>query len=263
MDLWRGRCGPAGALLLFHGFDPWCYPNDDNGAWFSAVVKSHLNAGLRATHGQDFLTSRTTGKLVPYLQPSPPGVDPRGLLQDHGDASPGTARMTLALMHLVTFALLACHAARVWDPAKQDHLFAWVLAVVATAPVSAYFGKMPNHELPGLLFFLIGVLAQPVLQPGHAAGVPSGRGGAARRHAIGVRCFSRTIVPPPLALACKRYEYEMNVLAACPKMSVPLREVETETVCLDGNRSSHFNSVVDAVKIYSFLLRLSLTSHRR
>ena len=76
----------------------------------------------------------------------------------------------------------------------------------------------------------------------------------------GLRCFSRTIAPRLLALAGERYEYEMNVLAACPKLSVPLREVEIETVYLDGNRSSHFNPIVDSVKIYSLLLRLSLSS---
>jgi hypothetical protein len=41
---------------------------------------------------------------------------------------------------------------------------------------------------------------------------------------------------------------------------VPLREVEIETVYLDGNRSSHFNPVVDSVKIYSLLVRLSLSA---
>lgn len=75
----------------------------------------------------------------------------------------------------------------------------------------------------------------------------------------GLRCFSRAVAPRLLALAGERYEYEMNVLAACPKLSVPLREVEIETVYLDGNRSSHFNPVVDSVKIYLLLLRLSLS----
>jgi glycosyltransferase involved in cell wall biosynthesis len=76
----------------------------------------------------------------------------------------------------------------------------------------------------------------------------------------GLRCFSRTVAPRLLALAGERYEYEMNVLAACPKLSVPLREVEIETVYFEGNRSSHFNPVIDSVKIYSLLVRLSLSA---
>ena len=147
-------------LLLFHGFDPWRYPNDDNGAWFSAVAKSHLNAGLRATRGQDFFTSRKTGELVPYLHHPPlTGLILATSFRITGSESPGTARMTFALLHLVTFALVACLATQVWDSGKPRHLLAWVLAVVATVPMSAYYGKMPNHEVPGLLFFLLGVLA--------------------------------------------------------------------------------------------------------
>jgi hypothetical protein len=148
-----------GALLLFHGFDPWRYPNDDNGAWYSAVARSHLNAGLGATRGQDFFTARQTGELVPYLHHPPlPGLILAGAFYVTGSKSPGTARMTFALIHLVTFALVAYLATRVWDPEKQRPLFTWVVAVAATAPMSSYYGKMPNHEVPGLLFFLLGVL---------------------------------------------------------------------------------------------------------
>ena len=156
-----GACAALlGVLLLFHGFDPWRYPNDDNGAWFSAVAKSHLTAGLGATRGQDFFTSRNTGELVPYLHHPPlPGLILAAAFGMTGRASPGTARMTFALLHLATFALLAHLASQVWDPARKRHLFIWVLAVGATVPMSAYYGKMPNHEVPGLLFFLLGVVA--------------------------------------------------------------------------------------------------------
>ncbi len=159
------------ALLLFHGFDPWRYPNDDNGAWFSAVARSHLSAGLRATRGQDFFTSRQTGKLVPYLHHPPlPGLILAAAFAVTGSDSPGAARMTFALLHLLTFALVAHLAARVWDSEKQGRLFTWVVAVAAAVPMSAYYGKMPNHEVPGLLFFLLGVLAW-----GFRPGPPSAR----------------------------------------------------------------------------------------
>ncbi len=74
----------------------------------------------------------------------------------------------------------------------------------------------------------------------------------------GLRCFSRTLIPSLLALAGERYEYEMNVLGACPKLGVPLREIGIETVYFAGNPSSHFNPVADSAKIYALLLRLSL-----
>jgi glycosyltransferase involved in cell wall biosynthesis len=78
----------------------------------------------------------------------------------------------------------------------------------------------------------------------------------------GLRCFSRALVPRLLALPGERYEYEMNVLAACPSLSVQLREVEIESVYLEGNRSSHFNPVLDSVRIYALLLRLALSDLR-
>lgn len=149
-----------GVLMLFHGFDPWRYPNDDNGAWFSAVAKSHLIAGLGATRGQDFFTSRETGELVPYLHHPPlPGLILAAVFTVTGNESPGIARMAFALLHLATFALIAHLATLVWDPTRQGHLLTWVVAVAATAPMSAYYGKMPNHEVPGLLFFLLGIVA--------------------------------------------------------------------------------------------------------
>ncbi len=157
-----GGAGAAllGALLLFHGLDPWRYPNDDNGAWFSAVAKSHLTVGLGATRGQDFFTSRTTGELVPYLHHPPlPGLILAAAFSITGSTSPGTARMTFALLHLFIFALVAYLGALLWNPTRQGYLFTWVAAVVATVPMSAYYGKMPNHEVPGLLFWLLGIVA--------------------------------------------------------------------------------------------------------
>lgn len=148
------------ALLLFRAFDPWRYPNDDNGAWFSAVARSHLNAGLGATRGQDFFTARETGELVPYLHHPPlPGLMLAAVFKATGSDAPGTARLTFALLHLLTFALIARLALRLWNPAREGVLFSWVVAVAATAPMSSYYGKMPNHEVPGLLFFLLGVTA--------------------------------------------------------------------------------------------------------
>jgi glycosyltransferase involved in cell wall biosynthesis len=78
----------------------------------------------------------------------------------------------------------------------------------------------------------------------------------------GLRCFSRAVAAQLLALAGERYEYEMNVLAACPRLKVPLREVPVAAVYLDGNSSSHFNPVVDSIKIYALLLRTSLAARR-
>jgi hypothetical protein len=148
------------ALLLFRAGDPWRYPNDDNGAWYTAVARAHLGAGLAATRGQDFFLSRETGELVPYLHHPPlPGLILAAAFWATGSDSPRTARLTFALLHLATFALAALLVARVRAPDADPGLFAFALAALAAVPMSAYYGKMPNHEVPGLLFFVLGVLA--------------------------------------------------------------------------------------------------------
>lgn len=76
----------------------------------------------------------------------------------------------------------------------------------------------------------------------------------------GLRCFPRSAIPALLDLAGERYEYEMNVLAACPVIGLPLREVGIEAVYLEGNRSSHFHPLLDSMKIYFLLLRFTLSS---
>jgi glycosyltransferase involved in cell wall biosynthesis len=76
----------------------------------------------------------------------------------------------------------------------------------------------------------------------------------------GLRCFSRAAAPRLLELAGERYEFEMNVLAACPGLALPFREVGIETVYLDENRSSHFNPLLDSMRIYFLLLRFSASS---
>lgn len=191
----RGRALVAGALcggwlaalLLVRVSDPWRYPNDDNGAWFSAVARSHLQAGLGATRGQDFFTSRETGELVPYLHHPPlPGLILAAAFRLTGSETPATARLTFALLHLATFALIAVLAARIWDPARQGRHYLLALAVAAATPMSAFYGKMPNHEVPGLLFFLLGVVAWG----GVRGGPVSGRGVVAAGAAWTLAAFS-------------------------------------------------------------------------
>jgi hypothetical protein len=149
-----------GGLMALHITAPWSFPNDDNGAWFSAVARTHLQAGLAATRGQDFFTSRQTGELVPYLHHPPlPGLILAAAFAITGSDSPATARLTFALLHLISFAVIALLARQLWKPGVNRLAYATVLAVVATVPMSTFYGKMPNHEVPGLLFFLLGVLA--------------------------------------------------------------------------------------------------------
>ncbi len=76
----------------------------------------------------------------------------------------------------------------------------------------------------------------------------------------GLRCVPMDIVPNLIGLEGEHYEYEMNMLISTKKIRISIREVEIETVYLKNNRSSHFNPLIDSMKIYFLLLRFSLSS---
>lgn len=71
----------------------------------------------------------------------------------------------------------------------------------------------------------------------------------------GLRAFSVDRVPEMVALEGDRYEYEINQLLYCTTKSTGVFEVPIETVYIDDNKSSHFNTIRDSAKIYKVILR--------
>ena len=76
----------------------------------------------------------------------------------------------------------------------------------------------------------------------------------------GLRAFSCQMIPFLLSVQGERYEYEMNVLLACARQNVPIREVPIETVYIDGNASSHFRPFQDAWRIYREIFAFAASS---
>jgi len=76
----------------------------------------------------------------------------------------------------------------------------------------------------------------------------------------GLRAFSQSLVSRMLEIKGDRYEYEMNVLMHFAKERIDIREIQIETVYIDGNSSSHFNTIKDSVKIYKEILKFSASS---
>jgi hypothetical protein len=156
------------ALLLIRIGAPWQYQNDDNGAWYSAVARAHLLKGLGQTRGQDFFVARTDGRLVPYLHHPPLlGLYLAGVFRLSGRDTPAVARLAMAALHLLSYALFVALAARLLPGRRAAQL--WAALVFAVVPLSGFFGKMPNHEGPALFFLLGGALALI-----HAAARPRG-----------------------------------------------------------------------------------------
>ncbi len=146
-------------LLLLVKIDaPWQYLHDDNGAWYSAVARSHVTQGLARTKGQDFFVNRADGSLVPYLHHPPLlGLFLAGMFRATGSDSPMLVRSCMAALHLCSFALFCIVCRLLFTNSMLRR--AWAAFVFAICPMSSYFGKMPDHEPLALLFLLAGLCA--------------------------------------------------------------------------------------------------------
>lgn len=76
----------------------------------------------------------------------------------------------------------------------------------------------------------------------------------------GLRAFGSRLLPKLEAVDGARYEYEMNVLLECAFSHIPIREIEIETIYLDGNAASHFDPVRDSCRVYREIIRFSASS---
>ena len=71
----------------------------------------------------------------------------------------------------------------------------------------------------------------------------------------GLRGIPASLLPHLLRIESRGYEFELEMLIAAHRLSIPLIEEPIRTIYEDGNLSSHFNPIVDSMKIYFVLLR--------
>ena len=79
----------------------------------------------------------------------------------------------------------------------------------------------------------------------------------------GLRGFSAQLLPGLCEVTGHRYEFEMQMLLHIAKAKLKLIEIPIETIYIDNNSDSHFNPVLDSLRIYWVLLRdifISLSS---
>lgn len=76
----------------------------------------------------------------------------------------------------------------------------------------------------------------------------------------GLRGIPGSAMPWMMQLKGERFEYEMNMLIECKKHEVDMLEVPIETIYIDENSSSHFNPLLDAVRIYALLGKFAFAS---
>ena len=76
----------------------------------------------------------------------------------------------------------------------------------------------------------------------------------------GLRCFTNKLMDFNINVSGERYEYEMNVLLQAPQENIKITEVEIETIYIDNNSGSHFNTLKDSFKIYKEIIKFSISS---
>ncbi|MBM4094785.1 MAG: glycosyltransferase [Planctomycetes bacterium] len=76
----------------------------------------------------------------------------------------------------------------------------------------------------------------------------------------GLRGIPMAMIPRLLVIPHQGYEFELEMLLICKYEGVRIRETGIQTIYLDGNRSSHFNPLLDSFRIYFVLLRFTFVS---
>jgi glycosyltransferase involved in cell wall biosynthesis len=76
----------------------------------------------------------------------------------------------------------------------------------------------------------------------------------------GLRCIPRTLVSLLMNAPGERYEFETNMLLLAKAKGFSPSEVPIKTIYLDNNVGSHFNPLLDSLKIYAIICKYVLSS---
>ncbi|MBE6155841.1 MAG: glycosyltransferase [Firmicutes bacterium] len=76
----------------------------------------------------------------------------------------------------------------------------------------------------------------------------------------GLRGLSKEVMIKFMTTQGDRFEYETNQLIDTISKEVPIKEVEIETIYVNGNTESHFNPIKDSLAIYKLFIKYILAS---
>ena len=76
----------------------------------------------------------------------------------------------------------------------------------------------------------------------------------------GMRAFHKSLIPYLLQIKGERYEYEMNMLLEFAKEGIKMKEYPIETIYINDNEESHFDTVKDSIRIYSQIIKFCTSS---
>lgn len=167
----------ASLLLVLYAFSllsigvtrDWRLRHEDNGALHTTLALSHQRLGIVRTRAHDAFVNRHTGEVIPYgHHPPATALILAAVFTLTGSDTPLVARLTVIFIHLGSLALLTILLA---------HLFEWPQALLggflmATLPMSTYFGRMVNYEAVCLLPIIMQLLGYVRYKQGRGDGIP-------------------------------------------------------------------------------------------
>lgn len=75
----------------------------------------------------------------------------------------------------------------------------------------------------------------------------------------GLRAFTKDVLDYHLQTEGNRFEYEMNILLNAKNNNIKISEIEIETIYIDKNSKSHFNTIKDSYRVYKEIFKFSLS----
>ncbi len=76
----------------------------------------------------------------------------------------------------------------------------------------------------------------------------------------GLRGIPKNLIPIILKSKSNHYEFELDMLILARQNKFKTLEVPIQTIYIDDNKSSHFNPIIDSMKIYFVFLRFTAVS---
>jgi hypothetical protein len=147
----------AWLLLTINLGGAWVGHQDNNGAWISASVLNFQRHGFLTLKGLPTVDTTLTLANPPLFYTSHPPIAvwmPTALVSLTGYHE-AVMRFLFAALTLLGAAVLYCLA-----HALRGAAFArWTLLFYAAMPMTAFFGRMPDHEAPALLWLLLFALS--------------------------------------------------------------------------------------------------------
>ena len=76
----------------------------------------------------------------------------------------------------------------------------------------------------------------------------------------GLRGIPATLMRDCVRLEGERYEFETNMLLEAKRSGVGLRQIPIQTIYINKNESSHFNPILDSLRIYRLIIKFLFSS---